>query len=118
VHGVTPARRIQAIRARRRIQRWEHRQRNLAHGAWGRFREALAMAAEAYAIDDAIYERLVAAGGRPDDRGGGLEPPRRLVWIPREHVTTFAARRIALRMDAELLAARVLALVPFDPTRG
>jgi hypothetical protein len=109
---VTPQRRIQAIRARCRVRNWEYRQRNLARGAWGRFREALALAEEAYAIDDAIYAELVAAGGRPDERGAGLEPPRRIVWIDRARAAALG-RPLVLRLDPELLAVHVLALVPF-----
>jgi len=111
---VTIADRVKAVRARARVRRWEYRQRNLAHGAWDRFRAALAHAREAYAIDDATAAALLAEGCEADDRGRGLEPPRTLVWISAERATELVgARPIALRLDAELLAARCLALVPF-----
>jgi hypothetical protein len=105
---------VKAVRARARVRRWEYRQRNLAHGAWDRFRGALAHAREAYAIDDATAVALLAEGFAADDRGRGLEPQRILVWITAERAATLAgARPIELRLDAALLAARCLALVPF-----
>ena len=111
---MTIALRVKAVRARARVRRWEYRQRNLAHGAWDRFRAALAHAQEAYAIDDATADALVAEGYETDDRGGGLEPARTLVWITADRAARLtSARSIALRLDAELLAARCLALVPF-----
>lgn len=111
---MTIAERVKAVRARARVRRWEYRQRNLAHGAWARFRAALAHAREAYAIDDAIAAALIAEGFSTDDRGRGLEPPRTIVWITAERAGRLTgARPIALRLDAELLAVRCLALVPF-----
>jgi hypothetical protein len=111
---MTLAERVKAVRARALVRRWEYRQRNLAHGAWARFRAALAHAREAYAIDDATAAALLAEGFTRDDRGGGLEPPRTIVWITAERVARLeGARPIVLRLDAELLAARCLALVPF-----
>jgi hypothetical protein len=112
---MTIAERVKAVRARARVRRWEYRQRNLAHGAWDRFRAALAHARDAYAIDDATVAALLAEGFAADDRGRGLEPPRILVWITAERAATLAgARPIDLRLDAALLAARCLALVPFS----
>jgi MoxR-like ATPase len=111
---MTLAERVKAVRARARVRRWEYRQRNLAHGAWDRFRTALAHARAAYAIDEATAAALLAEGCLADDRGRGLEPPRTLIWISEERARTITgARPIALRLDAELLAARWLALVPF-----
>ena len=43
-----------------------------------------------------------------------LEPPRTIVWRSAERVTRLTgAQPLALRLDAELLAVRYLALVPF-----
>lgn len=112
---MTIAERVKQVRARARIRRWEYRQRNLAHGAWARFRAALAHARDAYAIDDATVAALIAEGFTADDRGRGLEPPRAIVWITAQRADSLTgARPIALRLDAELLAARCLALVPFE----
>ena len=111
---MTIAERVKAVRARALVRRWEYRQRNLAHGAWDRFRAALAHASAAYAIDDDTAAALLAEGFAADDRGRGLEPPRKLVWITAERAAGLAgARPLALHLNAELLAARCLALVPF-----
>jgi hypothetical protein len=115
---VTHARRIQALRSRWRTVQWSYRQRNLAHGAWARFREALALAAEAYAIDADIVATLAGEGYPLDHRGEGLEPPRRLVWIPASRAATLARPRLMLRLDADLLASPCLALVAFEDRRG
>jgi hypothetical protein len=72
---MTIAARVKAVRARARVRRWEYRQRNLAHGAWDRFRAALARAREAYAIDDATAAALLSEGFQADDRGRGHEAP-------------------------------------------
>ncbi|HWO19683.1 MAG TPA: hypothetical protein VNO30_12940 [Kofleriaceae bacterium] len=111
---MTIAERVKAVRARARIRRWEYRQRNLAHGAWDRFRAALAHAREAYAIDEATAAALLAEGFHADDRGRGLEPPRTLIWITEERAARLVgARSLELRLNAELLGANYLALVPF-----
>jgi hypothetical protein len=113
---VTIAERVKQIRSRARIRRWEYRQRNLAHGAWGRFRTALAHAEAAYAIDEATAAALIAEGFAADDRGRGLEPPRTLVWIPAARAAALAgARRLELTLGPALLAERYLALVAFPP---
>jgi len=111
---MTLAARVKAVHARARVRQWEYRQRNLAHGAWARFRAALTHASEAYAIDDATATALISEGFTADDRGRGLEPPRTIVWITADRATHLVdARPVALRLDAELLGARCLALVPF-----
>jgi hypothetical protein len=111
---MTIAERVKAVRARALVRRWEYRQRNLGHGAWARFRTALAHAREAYAIDDATAAASLSEGFHGDERGRGLEPPRTLIWITAERAAGFIdARPIALRLDAELLAEPCLALAPF-----
>ena len=110
--------RVKAVRARARVRRWEYRQRNLAHGAWDRFRAALAHASEAYVIDDATAAALLAEGYETDDRGRGLEPPRTLVWITAARAAELQSQPIELRLDAALLGARCLALVPFATPTG
>jgi len=111
---MTIAEQVKAVRARALIRRWEYRQRNLAHGAWDRFRAALVHARQAYAIDDATVAALLAEGFTADDRGQGLEPPRMLVWITDERASRLVdARPLELRLNAEFLAARCLALVAF-----
>lgn len=112
---MTNAQRVKQVRSRARIRKWEFRQRHLAHGAWHRLHLALAAAREAYVIDDASFDLLVAEGFDSDDRGMGLEPPKRIVWVTAERAATLtSAARLELRLDAAMLAARTLALVPFD----
>ena len=112
---MTHAQRIREIRARGRIRRWEYRQRNLAHGAWLRFRTALAQAERAFRISPELYAEFVASSGEIDHHGAGLEPPRHIVWLTREQAAGLqGARELVLRLDAEMLAAEHLALVAFD----
>ena len=59
---MTLADRVKQIRSRATIRRWAFRQRHLGHGAWDRFRTALAMARDAYAIDEVTLRALVAEG--------------------------------------------------------
>lgn len=107
------SRRVKEVRARARVQRWGFRQRALARGAWDRFRLALALARDAYAIDEPTLAALVDEGFRTDGAGAGLEPARRIVWISDERAKTLAAPKLAMRLDAAMLAAACLALVPF-----
>lgn len=114
---MTHAQRIREIRARGRIRRWEYRQRNLAHGAWLRFRTALAQADRAFRISPETYAALAAEGANVDDRGAGLEPPRHILWISREQAAELqGAHELVLQLDADMLAAQDLALVAFDAT--
>jgi hypothetical protein len=111
---MTIAQQIRAIHARGRVRRWEYRQRNLAHGAWLRFRTALAQAERAFLVSPEIYESLVENGGKLDERGAGLQPPRRIVWITSKQLFALdGAHELVLRLDADMLGAEHLALVPF-----
>jgi len=111
---MTHAQRLREIRARGQIRRWEYRQRNLAHGAWLRFRTALAHAERAFRVSPERYAELVANGGRIDDRGAGLEPPRHIVWVtPAQAGELTREHELTLRIDADMLAAEQLVLVPF-----
>lgn len=116
---MTPARRVKQVRSRVTVRRWEFRQRHLARGAWHRFRLALAAASEAYAIDERELETFVDEGCRFDDRGAGLDPAKQIVWISAERAATLpAGKRLEMRLDASMLAARRLALVPFRDPAG
>lgn len=107
------ARRVREIRARVRIQRWRYRQRDLASGAWDRFRAALALAKAAYAIDEAQFAALVAEGLETDDRGLGLIPERRIVWLSADRAHALGAPRLEMHLNAAMLASTHLALVAF-----
>ena len=110
-------RRIRAARARATIRAWEYRQRRHAKGTWFRLRRALADAREAYVLTPAAARELLDDGARSLAVGAELEPPRTLLLVDAQTATRIAgARRIPVRLSAELLAAPALALVPFDPT--
>jgi hypothetical protein len=115
---MTHAQRIREIRARGRIRRWEYRQRNLAHGAWLRFRTALAHAERAFRISDELYAKLVASGGQIDDRGAGLASSRvktrfLLEDSQRQGRSLHARRPEAVREDTGFATGVVM-----DPTAG
>lgn len=115
---MTFAERVKQVRARARIRRWEFRQRNLAHGAWHRFRLALAEARAAYSISEAELEALIEEGFAMDDRGNGLVPGKRLVWISEKRARRLASAHVLeMRLDAAMLATTEIALVPFEEER-
>lgn len=112
---MTPADRVKQIRSRARIRNWEFRQRHLARGAWARFRFALAEARAAYAIDESDLATVLDEGFRTDDRGMGLLPQKQLVWVSAQRAQHFATgRALEMRLDAAMLGAEIIALVPFD----
>ena len=75
----------------------------------------LTFAKEAYALPPGEAERLVAEGYRPEPVGRELEPNRVILFLPSAEVAKVAsARPLTVRLSAEVLAARCLALVPFD----
>jgi hypothetical protein len=112
---VTPgqARRLCEMRSRVLVRSFEYRQRNHARGAWFRLRCVLALAAQAYAISRGQAEELVQEGFRPEPAGRELEPSRVIVFVERA-ARIAAARPLAVRLSAELLAAEGLALVSFS----
>ena len=100
------------------VRAFEYRQRRLARGVWFRFRRVLAFAKEAYAIPPEEAVRLIAEGHRPEPLGHELEPSRVILFVTAERVVGIvAARPLAVRLSAELLAAECLALVPFEALR-
>ncbi|MGV8040292.1 MAG: hypothetical protein AB2L07_09500 [Thermoanaerobaculaceae bacterium] len=112
-------RRLRELRSRVLVRAFNYRQRHHAHGVWFRLRRLLALASEAYLIDAEDARRLIAEGQRPDPVGEELEPQRIVLVVPRERVAMLgSARRTAVRLSAEVLAAQCLALVPFDIQLG
>lgn len=110
-------RRLREVRSRVLMRAFAHRHRQRRHagGVWFRFRRVLADAREAYAISADEGGRLIAEGYRPEPLGGELAPPRVILRLPRERVAGIAsARPLAVRLDAEMLSAECLALVPFE----
>jgi hypothetical protein len=107
--------RARAIRARAAIRGWEYRQRHHAKGAWFRLRRLLAGAASAWSISEAEARGLMAEGYGADPAGALFEPPKVVLLLPEERVSALASRRrLDLRFGADLLAARWLALIPFE----
>ncbi len=111
-------RRLREARSRVLIRAFAHRQRRHAAGVWFRLRRVLADAREAHAISAEDANRLIAEGYRPEPVGQELAPSRIIVLLPGERVARLAsARPLAVRLDAELLSAECLALVPFEAQR-
>jgi hypothetical protein len=111
-------RRLREVRSRVLIRAFAHRQRRHAGGVWFRLRRVLADAREAHAISADDANRLIAEGYRPEPVGQELAPPRVILFLPPDRVAGLAsARPLPVRLDAELLSAECLALVPFEEER-
>jgi hypothetical protein len=107
-------RRLRQLRSRVLVRSWGYRQRHHARGVWFRLRRVLADASEAYAVAREDAAELLAEGYRAESVGQELEPPKLIVFAPAARVARLAsARPLAVRLSAELLAAELLALVPF-----
>jgi hypothetical protein len=78
--------------------------------------------AEAYVLEDDRLPLLVFGKGarhQPEPVARELEPPRVILFVPAARVARIAAaRRLAVRLSAELLSAECLALVPFETEIG
>jgi hypothetical protein len=108
------AARLQEVRSRAAIRRWELRQLDQSRGSWDRVTRCLARARSAWTISDADAVVLIAAGREPEPAGLELDPPRRYWFISQDELPSLpSARPIALQVSTELLAAQNLALVPF-----
>jgi hypothetical protein len=106
------------VRTRAVIRRWHHRQRNLASGVWFRLRRSLASARAAYVIPDDEARGLIDDGYAVEPCGRELAPEKTLVFVDERRLSAIAARReIAVNLGPEFLAARSIALVPFDGTK-
>jgi len=107
--------RARKVRTRAAIRAWEYRQRHHAKGVWFRLRRLLALSASAWSIPEAEADRLLAEGYEPDPVGALLEPPKVLLVVPEDRLSKVADHTaVPLRLGSELLAARFLALVPFE----
>lgn len=93
---------------------FEYRQRNHARGSWYRLRRLLADAVLVYEIPVAEAERLVSEGYPAEPAGLVLEPPKLLVFVPRERLASVSgARAVPVRLGPDVLGAPALALVRF-----
>lgn len=107
--------RVRRLRERALIRSWEYRQRNHAKGAWYRFRRVLVDAAQAWIIDDRDADRLEGDGRVPLPIGGEFAPPKRVFLLTEEQLAVVSSRRrVPVRLCAELLQARNLALIAHE----
>ncbi len=103
------------MRSRVLVRSWDYRQRRHARGVWFRLRRILADAALAYAIPREDALGLMAEGLRAEPVGQELHPPRLILFASRGRIAKIAgARPLHVRLEAELLAAECLALIPFE----
>jgi len=107
--------RLRHLHARQRARAWGYRQRHCAKGVWWRLRRLLAEAERAAVVDADTAAALLADGFGAERVGQEVEPPKTLIFVPRDRFDRLAGRReIAVTLSAELLAARNLVLVAFD----
>jgi hypothetical protein len=110
--------RARAVRTRALIRRWTYRQRNLAAGVWFRLRRVLADAKAAYEISEKDAGRLVSEGYRPEPCGEDVAPAKTILFVDEPRLCRIEVRRpIRVGLGPDFLAARVIALLPFDPSR-
>jgi hypothetical protein len=113
----TLERRLRQLRSRVLVRSWEYRQRRHANGVWLRLRRVPAGAREVYAAAPETADELAQEGYRPEPVGQEFDPPRRIVFVPAARAARIpSARRLAVRLNAELLAAECLVLVAFETT--
>ncbi|MFB3854718.1 MAG: hypothetical protein ACE148_12935 [Vicinamibacterales bacterium] len=107
-------RRVEEQRRRVMVRSWEYRQRHHARGAWFRLRRALADASAAFEIPPEEAGRLIAEGYRIEPAGEAFEPRKLILVVPADRMASVSgARPVPLRLGADLLQTRHLALVPF-----
>jgi len=114
---VTPIfeRRLREQRARVLMRSQDYRQRHHARGVWFRLRRVLAGADAAYVIAEDDARTLAAEGCRIEPVGDALEPRKLIVIASRERIAMIAsAQQVPVRLSGELLAAKCLALAPFE----
>ncbi len=75
-------------------------------------RRVLADARSAWVVDDADLDTLPASACQEVPVGLELQPPKRILWVSTAALPALPSRReLAVRLSAELLAARNLVLV-------
>jgi hypothetical protein len=110
--------RARAVRARAMVQSWSYRQRHLAAGAWFRLRRVLADARAAYTISEEDARRLTAEGYRPEPCGRDVAPEKTILFVDERRLSRIETRRpIPIGLGPEFLAARAIALLPFEERR-
>lgn len=107
--------RAKAARNRAAVRAWEYRQRNHAKGTWYRLRRLLADARSAYELTEQAARLLLDEGHRSEPVGEQMEPPKTILFVPGERIDDMADKRpIPVRLAADFLAARYVALVRFE----
>jgi hypothetical protein len=105
---------MMTLRSRAIIRAWEYRQRNHAKGTWYRLRRLLADASSAYVLTEQAARDLLSEGHPSEALGERIEPPKVILWLTAERIQTIGGKRqIPVRLTAEFLAARCIALVRF-----
>jgi hypothetical protein len=109
--------RARQVRLNAAVKRWEYRQRHNAAGVWFRLRRVLSDAKSAWRLSEQDALRLIAEGYVPDPVGDQLEPRTVILFVPEERLETVASRKeVGLRLGADLLQSRFLALARWpDP---
>lgn len=106
------------MRANATVRRWEYRQRHHARGVWFRLRRVLADAKSAWRLTEQEAARLIGEGYLPEPVGRELQPPTVILLVPEDRLLEIEARsQVGLRLGADLLQTRFLALVRW-PDRG
>jgi len=106
--------RARRLRSRAALRAWEYRQRDLAHGVWYKLRRVLADAEQAFAIDESDAQQLIDVGCVVEPVGQALAAPMQIFFVEESLLSRLPSRRrVALHLNAEMLAAQRLALVPF-----
>jgi hypothetical protein len=108
-------RRLRQYRSRVAVRSWDYRQRDHARGVWYRLRRVLAAAQAAHSIPRAEALKLIAEGYAAEPVGQEIDPPKLILFVPADRVAQIeSARRLPVRLVAELLATECLALTPFE----
>ena len=111
-------RRAAEVRARALTRHWEYRQRHHSKGVWFRLRRVLAETRGAFVISEGDARKLLDEGFRKEPIGTALFPQKTLIVVPPERAELIAERTaFPVRLGAEFLAARFLALVFWDQPR-
>ena len=110
--------RARDVRTRAAVRSWNYRQRNLAGGVWFRLRRVLADARAAYVISDDDARRLVEEGHQPEACGTEVAPEKTMLFVDEARLSGLISRRqIPVGLGPAFLAARAIALVPFEEAR-
>ena len=109
--------RAYAVRTRAAVRHWRYRQRHLTAGVWFRLRRVLSDARVAYVISEDDARRLVMKGYTPEACGLRMAPEKTILFVDEHSLANLETRQIPVGLGPEFLAARAIALIPFDASR-